>query len=951
MAPAPHRLLSALLVLALPGASAQTTPVAPGRAARPRVFRVPADVPSIQGAIHQASSGDVILVAPGTYREQITFRGKAIEVVATEGPMRTTIHAQDFGPVVRFHHGEGPDSRLIGFTIVGGVGDFFALGGGVSCASTSGPVASPLLSDCVIASNFTDQEFQGLGAAGVHGDPILVRCVVRANQTRSPETAGGVEGAPWMIHCLVEDNAGCTGGGLKLTSGARIEDSILRGNTAGPCGNRYGPHAAGGGALAAGLGVVIERCLLVGNRVEEGSDPTDPGTCITLSAGGALAGQGPHLRACTIVGNRAVACAETGGIAGQATLVDCILRDNQHAPGEHAAETGFRYSDVEGGAAGTGSFDADPLFVDAGAGDWRLGAGSPCIDAGDPLAPADPDGTRGDVGALPHAQGTGPRAVAWHAQARLKPGDPQAAEFGRALALQGDTALIAAREAVHMFERSGSAWSERARLVPRAPIVDENFGSAVVLDGAWAAVAATQGTFFASPGAVYLFERDASGAFVETDRLSTGRDESFGAALALQGELLAVGATEGFVDMGRVVLFRRAPSGRWVELLELRSPHAPSGFPPEGGFGAALALAGDVLVVGEPWAGDQYDFNRTGAAYVYQRAGASPWSWVRVAELLPENRQSYGGFGLAVAAGNGRLLVAAHHGTVSYGANEPGLPWRRAEPVAAGAAAQAVLDGARAYVERPDGVHELHQPVPDGPWHAVGRVTPRRGPLAVSGGSALVGAPAEDGGAGAAYLLARGAEVDAVGLDQAADEDEVLLRGRGLDAITRVTVDGVEQPILRQSAGELAVRSLRRDPGRADLVLESALGALELPDAWRAAPTLAGTSGGPGTTLAFALENGAAGAYALHYSLDLLPAPVPRPSPPTWYGRLLDLQPGRSGRLWGDAFDASGLSQPVFAVPPDPALVGLTIHFQAWCRRGLFGTGRYAYSNAISVTF
>ena len=58
------------------------------------------------------------------------------------------------------------------------------------------------------------------------------------------------------------------------------------------------------------------------------------------------------------------------------------------------------YSDIEGGFAGIGNIDSDPLFVDWANRDYRLRPSSPCRDAGDPDPQYnDPNGSRNDMGA------------------------------------------------------------------------------------------------------------------------------------------------------------------------------------------------------------------------------------------------------------------------------------------------------------------------------------------------------------------------------------------------------------------------------------------------------------------------------------------------------------------------------------------------------------------------
>ncbi len=88
-------------------------------------IHVPGDQATIQAAIDAAVDGDEIVVAPGTYFENINFNGKAITVRSTDPNdagvvINTIIDGTGFLHVVQCVSGEGSDTVLSGFVITGG---------------------------------------------------------------------------------------------------------------------------------------------------------------------------------------------------------------------------------------------------------------------------------------------------------------------------------------------------------------------------------------------------------------------------------------------------------------------------------------------------------------------------------------------------------------------------------------------------------------------------------------------------------------------------------------------------------------------------------------------------------------------------------------------------------------------------------------------------------------
>jgi len=324
---------------------------------------VPDDYPTIQAAIDNAAHGDTVIVRPGTYPEDITFRGQAIEVKSSVGAEHTVIQGE-----VVFNNDETNKSILDGFTIDGqGEARF-----GIEIYRASPVVrnnivrhhlrpgiyidreeSSPLIQNNVIRDNTS--QYSGGGIAAWYGStPIIVGNTIFNNVSTSASVwnGGGGIAVGEFAEPTIESNvfignkSTSVGGAMHCAWYARVHIS-----------NNYflNNSASRGGVISftepaiqtLGDGgdpeVFFNNNLFVGNQSERG--------CIDYNGWAVNTIQYIN---CTFTANTGNFFSYGSG----SVFRDCIFWGNDCAVSEDVT-----YSIVEGGYPGTGNIDSDPLFV------------------------------------------------------------------------------------------------------------------------------------------------------------------------------------------------------------------------------------------------------------------------------------------------------------------------------------------------------------------------------------------------------------------------------------------------------------------------------------------------------------------------------------------------------------------------------------------------------------
>lgn len=301
------------------------------------IKNVPAQYSTIQSAINASVNGDTVLVAPGTYLENINFRGKKIVLTSqyyqTLNPatiMATVIDGNspvnpDSASCVIFCSGEDSTTVLQGFAITRGSGTkwndehgagVYREGGGILVA-----LASPVIQNNIIYNNACSNMAGVLSTGG--GGLRIGDCYIR------------------LYNNVIMNNTARYGGGVVLNyTGAELKNNVI-------CAN-YGSFQFGAGT-GIWINGVFSRQITVTNNTISGNSSTT-GICGIYGSGTAA------FKNNIVWGNTSPSNVQVSGALN------------------------MTYSDIQGGYPGSGNLNIDPLFADS---NYVLLVSSPCVDKGD----------------------------------------------------------------------------------------------------------------------------------------------------------------------------------------------------------------------------------------------------------------------------------------------------------------------------------------------------------------------------------------------------------------------------------------------------------------------------------------------------------------------------------------------------------------------------------------
>lgn len=241
------------------------------------------------------------------------------------------------------------------------------------------------------------------------------------------------------------------------------------------------------------------------------------------------------------------------------------------------------------------------------------------------------------------------------------PNAQQGDQFGQAVAVQGNVAVVGAPNeasgigAAYVFEKTTTGWQLSQKLIAD-PTPGSFFGASVAIDGDRIVVGA-HGDFNAdvAAGAAYVFVRAATKWTPEGKLIGSENTafDNFGISVAIKGDTIVCGAFGNSdlnqTEVGSAYVFRRINS-LWLQQQELTASNPAS----LARFGISVAMNDDTIAVGAD--GDSELGFFSGAVYVYTFDGSN---WIQQQKLRAQDPSESASFGFHIAMSGDTLVVGA----------------------------------------------------------------------------------------------------------------------------------------------------------------------------------------------------------------------------------------------------------------------------------------------------
>ena len=253
----------------------------------------------------------------------------------------------------------------------------------------------------------------------------------------------------------------------------------------------------------------------------------------------------------------------------------------------------------------------------------------------------------------------------WTQQAKLTAADGVAgAYFGRSVGVMGDTVVVGAygdddkgagSGSAYVFVRSGTTWTQQGKLTAADGAAGDSFGLSAAVTGDTAVVGSLydddKGT---DSGSAYVFVRSGT-SWTQQAKLTASdgaANDSFGYTLAASGDTALVTAhfdDDKGADSGSTYVFVRSGTA-WTQQTKLT---ASDGMPQDY-FGMSVGVSGDTAVIGAHQDDDKGQ--QSGSAYVFMRSGTA---WTQEDKITADDGAEGDLFGISVGVSGSTAIVGS----------------------------------------------------------------------------------------------------------------------------------------------------------------------------------------------------------------------------------------------------------------------------------------------------